>query len=128
MIGDKTMDNDMNQENNEVNYIGTFLAGFLLVGGLLLGGLIGAVVMLLVAPQSGKKTRKQIRRKGRDLRNQTSDTIEEGVDRVREKAHDVTTRIHEQAGDLQQRGQDVVDGQKERWEPVVEAGKTAVQG
>ena len=29
---------------------------------------------------------------------------------------------------LQQRGQDVVDEQIERWEPVIEAGKTAVQG
>ena len=122
------MNDSSNEEKYEVNYSGAFLAGFLFVAGLLLGGLIGAAVMLLLAPQSGKKTRKQIRRKSRDLRNQTSDTIEDGVDRVREKAQQVTTSIHEQAEDLQQHGQDVVEGQRERWEPVVEAGKTAVQG
>jgi gas vesicle protein len=122
------MNNSSNEEKYEVNYSGAFLAGFLFVAGLLLGGLFGAAVMLLLAPQSGKKTRKQIRRKSRDLRNQTSDTIEDGVDRVREKAQQVTTSIHEQAEDLQQHGQDVVEGQRERWEPVVEAGKTAVQG
>lgn len=122
------MNNSSNEEKYEVNYSGAFLAGFLFVAGLLLGGLIGAAVMLLLAPQSGKKTRKQIRRKSRDLRNQTSDTIEDGVDRAREKAQQVTTSIHEQAEDLQQHGQDVVEGQRERWEPVVEAGKTAVQG
>jgi len=122
------MNNNNNEEKNEVNYSSAFLAGFLFVAGLLLGGLIGSGAMLLLAPQSGKKTRKQIRRKSRDLRIQTSDTLEDGVDRVREKAQQVTTRIHDQSEDLQQRGQDVVDGQRERWEPVVDAGKTAVQG
>lgn len=123
-------ENMMNETSPETDYgtnhPGYFVAGLLF--GSLLGGLAGAVTMLLLAPQSGKKTRKQIRRKGRDLREQTAETIEGSVKQARTKAHHVSTGIHDQAEDLQQRGQDIVGGQKERWLPVVEAGKTAVNG
>jgi gas vesicle protein len=122
------MDDNSYEETYEVNNTSGILAGMLFLAGLLLGALAGAGAMLLLAPQSGKRTRKQIRRKGRALRKQTTRIIEGGVNQVRAKANQVTTSIHDQAEDLQQRGQDVVDHQKERWSPVVEAGKTAVQG
>lgn len=112
----------------EVNTLNRFLAGLLFLAGTLVGGLIGAGAMLLMAPQSGKKTRKQLWRRGQDVREQTTDTIEDGLKQVRAKARKVTTKIHKQAEELQQRGQDVLDQQRERWSPVVEAGKTAVQG
>lgn len=115
----------MNNDDYEDTYDAN-LNGFVFLGGLLLGGLAGAGVMLLLAPQSGKKTRREIRRKGRDLRVHTADAIEDGVEQVRDKAHQVTASIHDQAEELQQRGQDVIDQQKERWVTVVEAGKTAV--
>ncbi len=35
--------------------------------GLLLGGLVGAAVMLLVAPRSGKKTRSRIQKQGGEI-------------------------------------------------------------
>ena len=101
------------QDNNQLN---GFLAGFLFLGGLLLGSVAGAGAMLLMAPQSGKKTRKQILRKGRKIRKQTANTVKHKAEQVHDKAHQVTTSI-----------QDVVDDQTERWEPVIEAGKTAVQ-
>jgi len=52
-----------------------------------LGSLIGAGVMLLLAPQSGKKTRRQLRRRGRDLREQTTGAVDDTVAQVRAKAH-----------------------------------------
>ena len=120
----------MNEDNNEIQYETSnpiyFVVGILL--GSLLGALAGATAMLLLAPQSGEKTRRLIRRKGRDVREQTTETIEGGVRQVRRTAHRVTTDLHDQAEDLQQRGQEVVDEQKERWSPVVKAGKTAVNG
>lgn len=119
-------DHDEEKNESDVLYLGMFLAGFLFLGGLLLGGLVGTIATLLLAPQSGKKTRKQVRRKGRDLRIHTIDTLEDGVDQVRAKAQQVTTSVHEQVEELQQRGQDVVDHGKERLSEVVEAGKTAV--
>ncbi len=108
------------ENENETSNPGGFLAG------VLLGGLAGAGAMLLLAPQSGKKTRTKIKRKGRKLGKQTAETIDASVDQVRAKANEVTTNIHEQAENLQQRGQDVVDEQKKRWAPVVKAGKKAV--
>lgn len=108
-------------EYEEANNPGGFLAG-LLIGGLI-GGLAGAGATLLLAPQSGKKTRTKIKRKGQKLAKQTTRTIDAGVDQVRAKADEVTSNIQEQVEELQQRGQDVVDGQKERWDPVVKAGK-----
>ncbi|MBE2200231.1 MAG: YtxH domain-containing protein [Anaerolinea sp.] len=116
-------------KKNEVdNNLSDFLAGLMFLAGLLLGSLIGAGVTLLLAPQSGKKTRKQIRRKGRDLRTQTTDAVDDTVAQVRAKAHQVTTNIHEQTEALQQRGQDVLDEGKERFAVVVKAGKTIVNG
>jgi gas vesicle protein len=117
-----------NKKNQDEYNLNVFWAGLMLFTGLLLGSLIGAGVMLLMAPQSGKKTRRQLRRKGRDLREQTTDAVDDTVAQVRAKAHQVTTSIHEQSEALQQRGHDVIDEGKERFAAVVEAGKTAVNG
>lgn len=103
---------EVKQDNNQVS---GFLAGFLFLGGLLLGSVAGAGAMLLMAPQSGKKTRKQLQRKGRKMQKKTAKTVKHKAEQVQDKAHQVTTSI-----------QDVVDDQKERWEPVIKAGKTAV--
>jgi gas vesicle protein len=115
------MNNDSHKNKHDTDNLSGFLATFLFFGGLMLGGLAGAGTMLLLAPQSGKKTRKQIQRKARKVHKQTAETIEHGVNQV-------TTGIQKQVEDLQQHAQGVVDDQKERWEPVIEAGKTAVQG
>ncbi len=112
MMNDKK--HEVKQDNNQLS---GFLAGFLFLGGLLLGSVAGAGTMLLMAPQSGKKTRKQIQRKGQKMRKQTAKTVKHKVKQVNDKANQVTTGI-----------QDVVDDQKERWEPVIGAGRTAVQG
>lgn len=96
--------------------------------GALVGALAGALAMLLMAPQSGKKTRATIEKKGKQLRQQAAETIEEGVDQVRTKANAVSAKVHKQVEELQQMGHDAVEQQKERWAPVVEAGKTAVNG
>jgi gas vesicle protein len=96
--------------------------------GLLIGGLIGAGTMLLLAPQSGKETRAQIRQKSLELRDQATEAIEDAVAQVGDKAHHIRADVSKQTKELEQRGQDMVDGQKKRWSPVVEAGKTAIQG
>jgi gas vesicle protein len=110
------MDNDNHNEKYDTSN------GPVLLAGLLLGALAGAVTMLLLAPQSGKKTRRQIRRKGRDLREQTTDSIEDGVSQARARAQDVKTNIHGRSKALQQRGQDALDDGKERFAAAVDAG------
>lgn len=121
------VNNKKHEVKQDANQLSGLLAGFWFLGGLLLGSVAGAGAMLLMAPQSGKKTRKQIQRKGRKMRKQTTRKIEHEAEQVRDKAHQVTTSIQKQAEDLQQGGRDMVDEQKARWEPVIEAGKTAVQ-
>lgn len=92
----------MNDKKREVkqdkNQLSGFLAGFLFLGGLLLGGAAGAGAMLLLAPQSGKKTRKQIQRKGRKMRKQTAKTIKHKAEQVYDKVYQVTTSIQDVCG------------------------------
>ena len=100
--------NDPNEEHeNDANQLGGFLAG------LLIGGLAGAVAMLLLAPQSGKKTRAKIQQKSIELREQTVKNVEDALAQTRTKARQVTADVREQAGELEQRGQDVVDEQRD---------------
>lgn len=50
-----------------------------LLTGLLMGGLAGFGAMLILAPQSGKKTRAQIRQKRTDLQGRATDTYDDLV-------------------------------------------------
>ena len=58
--------------------------------GLLIGGLAGALAMLLLAPQSGKKTRAKLQRQSHKLREQTAETVEGAVAQARVKARQIT--------------------------------------
>ncbi|MBF8285800.1 MAG: hypothetical protein HW378_4715 [Anaerolineales bacterium] len=84
--------------------------------------------MLLLAPQSGKRTRAKIQLKGIELRDQTAEAVEDVVAQARVKARQVTAGVREKAEELQHRGQEMLDEQVARVSAVVEAGKTAVQG
>jgi len=116
------IDNPDHEHENGVNQAGGFFAG------LLIGGLAGAGTMLLLAPQSGKRTRAKIEQKSIELREQTTDAVEDALKQARTKGRQIRADVREQADALQQRGQDVLDEQKEHWSALVEAGKTAVQG
>jgi len=94
-------------QEKTVNQFGSFVAG------LLVGGLSGAGAMLLLAPQSGEKTRAQLQKKGVALRKQTTKAVEDALTQVRGKAHEITDEVHDQAESLGQRGQDVIDEQRD---------------
>jgi gas vesicle protein len=117
-----SMDNRDHEHDNDVNQVGGFFAG------LLVGGLAGAVAMLLLAPQSGKRTRAQIQLKSIELREQTTEAVEDALKQTRTKGRQIRADVREKADELQQRGQAALDEQKENWSALVEAGKTAVQG
>ena len=95
-----------NHNGNNANFVWSFLVG------LLVGGLAGVVATLLLAPQSGKKTRAQIRHTSTEVRDQTVKSVEGVVAQARGKARQITDDVHEQAGELIQRGQDVFDEQR----------------
>jgi gas vesicle protein len=109
---------DNQESESTAKYVWSFLVG------LLLGGLTGAVAMLLLAPQSGKKTRAQIRKTSIELRDQTVKTVDGAVAQARGKARQITDDVREQAGELQQRGQDLLDEQRGHLsEALKDAGK-----
>ena len=85
-----------------------------LLAALLIGGLVGAVVMLLLAPHSGKRTRAKLRRQSHELREQTTKTVEDAVAQARDKSHQITHDVRKQAEELEHRGQAMLDGQKGR--------------
>lgn len=101
---------------------GDFLAG------LLLGSLAGAGAMMLLAPHSGKRTRANIQHKSMELRDQATETVEDAVDQVRTKAHDIKTSVRKEAKELEHRAQDMLDGPVERVSAAVADVKAAVQG
>ena len=94
-------------QENTVNQFGSFMAG------LLIGGVSGAGAMLLLAPQSGKKMRAQIHKKSTNLRKQTVKAAEDALQRIDSEAHQITDNVHDQAESLGQRGQDVIDEQRD---------------
>ena len=101
----KTMDHKYTNGNSQ-------LGGFLV--GLLVGGLVGATAMLFLAPNSGKKTRANIQRKGAEVHDQVVKGVEEATAQVRAKAHEVTHDVKKGAGDLQKHGQDVIDEKRDQ--------------
>jgi len=116
------MDDQSELQTNGTSNVWGFLVG------LLVGGLAGAGAMLLVAPQSGKRTRAKIQQRSIELRDQTTDAVEDALAQTRHTVHQIRAGVRDQAEAIQQRGQDVLEEQKERLSTLVEAGKTAIQG
>jgi len=124
------MSYDMNDfEMPEVSpMVGMFAAG------LLIGALAGAVGMLLMAPQSGERTRKQIRRRAMALRDQASENAEDAVDKAEESLDEALKRVRklrksakDRVDSAQQISQDVVGQQVGRVKAAVDAGKSLVR-
>jgi len=95
--------------------------------GMLIGGLAGAVTMLLVAPQSGKRTRIQIREKGIELRDRATGIVEDAVAQVRLNGNKIARDGRRKANELLHQGQNLVAEQVEYVSDAVKAGKKAIK-
>jgi gas vesicle protein len=95
--------------------------------GMLIGSLAGAGVMLLMAPQSGRRTRAKLQMKGIELRDQASESLDDAVSQVRSRTRQITSEISDKAEELQQRGQDLIDEQKVRLSALRNDGKKALK-
>ena len=97
------------------------------LAGVLVGGLAGAATMLLLAPQSGKETRKQIGQKGIDLRDRTTEMVKDSMVQVRSTADKITMGGREKLKELKQHSQELAVEQLDRVSEVAQAGKKTIQ-
>ena len=95
--------------------------------GMLIGGLAGAVTMLMLAPQSGKETRILLQKKGIELRDRTTEVMEDTLARVRSDKNKLTMSGRQKAKELLQQGQELVVEQLDRVSEAAQAGKKAIQ-
>jgi gas vesicle protein len=94
---------------------GAFLVGFIV------GGLTGAVVSLLMAPQSGEETRALIKDKSIELRDKASVTAEQALAKAEAAAAEARARADELAKELKARGETVVSEVKSRGKTAIDA-------
>lgn len=102
------MKNETNQHRAHINRPGSFLAGAIF------GGLTGAGAMLLMAKQSGRKTRDQIQLRSEELRDQASEAMEDAVSQTRDTARKITSDLRAKARDIQHSGEQMLAEQKAR--------------
>jgi len=115
----------MVNKNQEPEYHKNNILGVL--AGMLVGGLAGAVTMLLLAPQSGKRTRMQIQEKGAELRDRATGMVEDAVAQARLDGNKITRDGRRKAKELLHQGQDLVAEQLEHVSDAAKAGKKAIQ-
>lgn len=98
---------------------GAFLVGFIV------GGLTGAVVSLLMAPQTGEETRAIIKDKSIELRDRAQMTAEEALAKAEGIAAEYRARADELARDLRDRGNEVISTARTKSKETVESVKKA---
>ena len=97
------------------------------VVGILIGGLAGAVTMLLLAPQSGKETRHQLQQKSIELRDRTSEIVEDTMAQIRSSVDKISHDGREKIKELKQHGQELAAEQLDHVSEAAQAGKKALQ-
>jgi gas vesicle protein len=102
----------------ERDEFGAFLIGFVV------GGITGAITALLMAPQSGDRTRALIKEKSIELRDRASETIDEAYAQAEAAALEARSRFDqlakttkERADELQQRGKVLLEEQRSKMTP-----------
>jgi gas vesicle protein len=73
------------------------------------GAALGATIALLYAPQSGRDTRRIIRKKTREGREFISDNTRDLMDKGRE-LYEKGLRVADEAADMIERGRRIVEG------------------
>jgi len=74
-------------QNTESSHVGGYLAAFAI------GALVGTGAALLYAPRSGKETRELLAKKGRALKGQATDAIDDAKDFIQGKQAELAAAI-----------------------------------
>lgn len=92
-------------------------------GAVVIGGLVGAAVALLYAPQSGRRTRKDICRTARNVKNSATDMIEDTIDDF----HDIVSDLRGKASDIIDQGAGLTDKAKKEIIATLEQGQKTIE-
>jgi gas vesicle protein len=92
-------------------------------GAILIGGLIGAAIAILYAPKSGCRTRKDIIRAARRVKNSTTELIEDAIDEV----HDIVSDLKEKASDIVDQGAGLTDKARKEIIATLEQGQKTIE-
>ena len=114
------MTNKMQETDYSNNVLGVLV-------GLFIGGLAGAITVLLLAPQSGEDTRNIIQEKSLQLRDRTTDKVEEAMKQMRADRKKLTHSGQQKAKELLEQGQALVIEQLEHVSDAALSGKKAIQ-
>lgn len=87
------------------------------------GGVIGAGLALLFAPQSGSRTRKDILRYSKKVRNRT----DEVVDDLASNVNNMVETIGEKTDELVEKGRDVAGGARKDLIRLIEEGASKLE-
>src|SRR6185369_3419564 len=90
---------------------------------LIAGGVIGAGIALLLAPQSGERTRKDILRCTKKARNRA----DEVVDDLTANVSNLVEAISEKTDDLLEKGKDVTGGARKDLIRLIEEGASKLE-
>lgn len=93
------------------------------VNSFLVGMAIGAGVALLLAPRSGRETRRDLRRRARKVRDAAEGMAEELTETVADKFHEARQQVEERIDSARQ----AVELKKQQVSHAVQAGRAAAQ-
>ena len=79
-----------------------------LIAMFIVGGMVGAGVALLMAPQSGRRTRSKIRDKGAEIREKAVETAEDTRHLASHTLDDWASSTKDRFSSLKERGRDLV--------------------
>jgi gas vesicle protein len=95
---------------------------------LIIGSMIGAGTMLLMAPQSGKRTRVQIQQKSIELRDQATEKVEDVITQMKKESRKLAKSGRHKARKLLHQGQEMVSGRLAHVAEALETGKKSILG
>ena len=95
-----------------------------MVGALMLlaGGIIGAGIALLYAPQSGRRTRKEIGRYAKKARRKGEEALE-AVEDFTEQVSEMAEAVGDRASEILDRGKDMAYSAKKNLLKAIEEGE-----
>jgi gas vesicle protein len=117
--------NTTNQQFEHIKQSGNTMSVLI---GMVIGSLVGAITMLLFAPQPGEKTRAELQEGALKLRDRTTTTVKDTMTQVKSKANHLKVEMQKKAQDIGHQGQEILVKQLENVSHAAEAGKKAIQG